>query len=160
LTVAACFAAWVTALCLGPPEWAAPFQRPLKPLTGHNDVSFAGHLVVFGGLGLVGGLAWGLGRRAQPWGPGLCLLLLIAAGAALEWLQALRPGRGVDGEDLVANVAGVALGWGALILIGRRRRRGVPPEARAVTEAQAATEAHAVTEAHLSPDSAPETLTK
>jgi VanZ family protein len=69
------------------------------------------HVIAFSTLILVGTLGWGLRRH---------LVLGVAAGAiVLELAQTLSPGRQTTLGDLLASLAGVALGC-FLVLIVRR----------------------------------------
>jgi VanZ family protein len=91
----------------------------------------AGHVVAYGGLGLL--LAIGWARQVGPWHVGL---LALALSAVLEVVQDLVPGRAANPWDLLSNGLGLAIGLtaGSLLVAeasgdasvggARRTRRG------------------------------------
>ena len=90
-----------------------PTDVPI-PSTGWDK---SNHLLAFSVMAL-------LGRRACPGRTLVVLAGLLAYGALIEVLQSFTPSRSADWHDLVADGAGLALGWGAGQLaqaIGRLR---------------------------------------
>ena len=81
-----------------------------------------GHLVLYAVLGLA--LAWGGARspRMPAWIPPLAGVLY---GVADEWHQSLVPGRDPSGWDVVADAAGIVVGY--LLFRGLRRSSRFAP---------------------------------
>ena len=69
------------------------------------------HMAAYAALALAGGIACRSARSLFMLASGLLLL-----GVGLEFVQALLPSRDASGYELLANVAGVALGFAAAIL--------------------------------------------
>ena len=92
--------------------------RVIPPGIGH-PVDYAGHLVMYGVLGLL------VGRAAMTSGvpPARFLVLLAALGAvaALDELhQLLIPGRSASVADWLSDAAGAGAGLGAWLVVVRR----------------------------------------
>lgn len=85
-----------------------------------------GHAGLFGVLGAA--LAYGRMRASAP--PPHLVLLLVGSlyGVADEWHQSFVPGRTASPGDLLADVAGVALGYWLVMLW--HHRTGAPAAAR------------------------------
>ena len=73
------------------------------PSTGWDK---SNHLLAFSVMAL-------LGRRAYPGRTLAVLSSLLAYGALIEVLQSFTINRFAEWQDLVADAAGLALGWGA-----------------------------------------------
>jgi VanZ family protein len=87
--------------CLMPANWLPPLP---------NDKLL--HFLAFAGLTM---LAW---RVASGWGElQYWLAGLVLIGWVIEVLQKLVPGRNFDWRDLGANVAGIAVAAGVVLLI-------------------------------------------
>jgi VanZ family protein len=87
--------------CLLPAAWLPPLP---------NDKLL--HFLAYGGLTLLAG------RVASGWGELLYWVAgLAVAGWAIELLQNLVPGRSFSWRDLGANVAGIAVAAGVILLI-------------------------------------------
>jgi VanZ family protein len=100
----------------------------------------AGHVMAYGGLGLLLALGWG--REMRPWRLGV---LALALSGVLEVVQDLVPGRAANPWDLLSNGLGLAMGLtaGSLLIAeapvhasaggarhsrrGRRRHRPFAP---------------------------------
>ena len=89
---------------------------PHMPSTGWDK---ANHALAFAVL------AW-LGCSAWPGRTTLVLLGLLAFGVLIERLQSLTPYRVAEWADLLADVLGLALGWGAWVVSVAARRRVQP----------------------------------
>ena len=93
---------------------ATSLPGPLLPRAPHfPGADKVAHAILYGVLGF---LAWRAVSRdwapARPWlGPSVRLLAAIAVFAAVdEWHQQFIPGRGAEGADWVADVAGATVG--------------------------------------------------
>ncbi len=95
----------VLVIALAPP-------RVQVPPTGWDKVN---HLFAFAVLTV-------LGRRAYPGYPAPMMLGLLAYGALIEVLQHLTGYRTAELLDLLADGAGLVIGWQAAWLAGRLRR--------------------------------------
>lgn len=87
------------------------------PSTGWDK---SNHLLAFSVMAL-------LGRRAYPGQTVAVLSSLLAYGALIEVLQSFTPNRFAEWQDLVADAAGLALGWGAQQLARAMRRLRADP---------------------------------
>jgi len=80
------------------------------------------HLLVYGVLGAV--LAWGRER----WGRSPSHWIVLGAGLAYaladEYHQSLVPGRVPSAADLMADAAGLCVGYGGYLALTRRGSRG------------------------------------
>lgn len=77
------------------------------------------HLLMYGGLGAL--LAWGRARARRPaWGWLVAVAVLV--GMADELHQRVTPGRTAEIGDLMADAAGILLGFGAMGWRARWRR--------------------------------------
>ena len=88
-----------------------PTDLPM-PSTGWDK---SNHLLAFSVMAL-------LGRRAYPGRTVAVLSSLLAYGVLIEVLQSFTPNRFAEWQDLVADAAGLALGWGAQQLARAMRR--------------------------------------
>lgn len=77
------------------------------PSTGWDKTN---HILGFGVMSLLGCLAYPRNRKVM--GAGLLLF-----GVAIEGLQALRPHRYAEFNDIVADIIGIAVGWGLARLL-------------------------------------------
>jgi VanZ family protein len=79
------------------------------------------HALAFAGLGILGVFALHWRRRGVAW----VLPILVALGAAIEWLQSFVPSRHADWFDLLADVVGAVVGtFAAWLLVRLLERRG------------------------------------
>ncbi|MFD2261942.1 VanZ family protein [Lacibacterium aquatile] len=74
------------------------------------------HLLGYGGLMVLAAFAWP--RVRWRW----CALALILGGVGIELAQGLTPTRYPSMGDVLANGAGVLIGWGLAELVVRRSR--------------------------------------
>ena len=88
--------------------WAS--LTPASPSPPGSDK--VGHLAAYGAL-----MFWfaQLYARRVPWAAGFVVL-----GVALEFAQGWTGYRSFDVNDMLANTAGVGLGWGAALALRRR----------------------------------------
>ena len=93
-----------------------------------------GHVGLFGILGAT--LAYGRVRAAAPPPHVVLILSGVLYGLADEWHQSFVPGRTATAGDLLADVVGVALGYGVVVLWHRRSAAAAGP---ATTAGPAAT---------------------
>ena len=89
---------------------------PHMPSTGWDK---ANHALAFAVLAWLGCSAWP-GRTTR------VLCGLLAFGVLIEGLQSLTPYRVAEWADLLADVLGLALGWGAWVVSVAARRRVQP----------------------------------
>ena len=89
---------------------------PHMPSTGWDK---ANHALAFAVLAWLGCSAWP-GRTTR------VLCGLLAFGVLIEGLQSLTPYRVAEWADLLADVLGLALGWGAWAVSVAARRRVQP----------------------------------
>lgn len=90
---------------------------PQPKMMASNDK--VGHFIAYGTLMLHLGLLYGGNRKR---------LLISAAfafiyGGLMEFGQGFVPGRSVSALDLLANTGGVILGYGLILLFGKRLRK-------------------------------------
>jgi len=85
---------------------------PHLPDTGWDK---SNHLLAFSVLAV-------LGLRSYPGSPAALLLGLLAYGGLIEGLQSLTPDRFAEWADVVADAAGLFLGWGLAAGWSRWRR--------------------------------------
>jgi VanZ family protein len=103
-------AAIITVLALYP-RLTMPELEAIEGMTQYLNHAFA-----FATLTVVGAIGWGLQRQ---------LIIGVTMGAvALELLQSFSPGRQVTADDLLASLAGVALGYAIAYLALLAFRRG------------------------------------
>ncbi|MCV6604987.1 MAG: VanZ family protein [Porticoccaceae bacterium] len=75
------------------------------------------HTVTYIYLFCLGWWGWFFNRNCWP-----LALLLLGYGIAIELLQSLTGYRSMEMFDLMANVAGIGLGWLLIKMIGHRLR--------------------------------------
>ena len=83
----------------------APADMPM-PGTGWDK---SNHMLAFSVMSL-------LGKRALPGRTMALLAGLLAYGALIEGLQSFAPNRSANWHDLLADAAGLVLGWGVGLL--------------------------------------------
>ncbi|MFC7618829.1 VanZ family protein [Microlunatus sp. GCM10028923] len=100
-----------------------PAGPPTPDVIPHLDK--AGHLVIFA-LPVLLIMLWRAARRGDRPGFGAAVIAIFAGHAVLsEILQgALLPQRSGDPLDVVADLLGIAIGYGTAVLIIARRRWG------------------------------------
>jgi len=80
-----------------------------EPAATEGTTQYYNHVLAFSTLIIVGSLAWGLRRH---------LVAGVTAGAiGLELAQTLSPGRQMTVSDMLASLAGVAIGCALLLLL-------------------------------------------
>lgn len=108
------------ALMLGGVAFAVrPLTPHVSPETWFPHADKLHHLWYFA-------LLWWMGLKAGFRAGWALALGLLAYGVSIEFAQSLTAGRQAEGLDLVADSAGIALGW----LLTRRRSSGQPQEDR------------------------------
>ncbi len=133
--VAGAIAAVITALTLAPPSIAAPVRgialrslvevaQPLAAASPFREVDDLLNVLLFVPLGAT--LALLLGRRLWP----IAIVAAFALSVAVEFAQRSIPGRVPDGDDVLWNTVGAAIGVLAVTIprvVARavaRRQRG------------------------------------
>ena len=103
---------WLTALAVLVLSLLPP--SPHLPDTGWDK---SNHLLAFAVLAV-------LGLRSYPGSRGPLLAGLLAYGGLIEGLQSLTPDRFAEWADLLADAAGLLLGWGLASAWSRWRSTG------------------------------------
>ncbi len=99
--------------------WVAswlPYAREIEQASWTDHGDKAVHFSLFTVLGALASWIWG-GTPRLAW----VLLGLAGLGMATEGLQHFIPGRGASLGDLTADWLGLALGWGLLGVLARKR---------------------------------------
>ena len=101
--------------------------RDTPSLPGQSDKGL--HALLYAGLGLLVMRAWAGGWLAPMTRGALVASILIAGayGATDEYHQSFVPPRQADVRDLVADVAGAAIGASVCLAWSRRYRRPAAP---------------------------------